>query len=93
MRDLGTLSPKERSPSNHSPQGSGNPEEEEVARMQEPEGTPGEQVVLNQLSKAHTSSQRLKLQAQGPHMSAPGPLPISYNSQFSVLWMPESAVK
>lgn len=58
---------------NPSHQSSGDPMEEE-AESKEPEGmeAPGEQVSLNQLSKAHMSSQKLKQQGQGLHPSAPG---------------------
>lgn len=41
---------------------------------------------LNQLSKDHMISQRLKQQAQSLHWSKPGPLCIYYSFQLSVLW-------
>ena len=41
--------------------------------------TPEEQDPLNQLSKVHMSSQKLRQQAQGLHGSVPGPLSIYYD--------------
>lgn len=60
------------SPSNFSPQNSGNPIEERGERVKESEETEktGEQGLLHQLKTAHINSQRLKL-AQGFQGSTP----------------------
>lgn len=46
---------------------------------------PGEYGLPNKLSRAHMR-QRLKGQAPGLHLSAPGPLCICYNCFMCVYW-------
>lgn len=82
------------------PQSSGNPTKRRQKECGSRRGwrASGEQVPLNQPSKAYMNSQRLKQQVQCLHCYVPGPLHIRYSFQFSVftgllsVWMSGSLI-